>query len=138
MNSILRRRLFVYGMPVAIALLWLFHMVAAGAAAAVSRFFPPCIFYEMTGILCPGCGCTRSMLVLLKGNVPASLRYNILPICAILLLVMFYIECAVREWAGESESRKNFRMFPRNRTMLIAAVTLFGAYVVFRNFIPLF
>jgi len=136
MNSLWRRRIFVYGMPVTAILMCLFHMVAAGVAAMVSRLFPPCIFHEMTGALCPGCGFTRSMLTLLNGNVLASLRYNILPVCAILLLILFYIECAVREWAGESGAK--FRLFPRNQTALVVALTCFGAYVIFRNFIPLF
>ena len=36
----------------------------------------PCIFYEVTGLYCPGCGITRMSLSLLKGEIEEAFHYN--------------------------------------------------------------
>ncbi len=36
----------------------------------------PCVVYELTGIQCPGCGMTRGVMALLRGDVAAATRYN--------------------------------------------------------------
>lgn len=38
----------------------------------------PCLFHELTGFYCPGCGMTRLTLALLQGNVYQAFRYNML------------------------------------------------------------
>ena len=37
----------------------------------------PCWFHVITGLKCPGCGITRSMLSLLRFNFKDVLRYNL-------------------------------------------------------------
>lgn len=36
----------------------------------------PCSFYEKTGVYCPGCGGTRAVFALLKGNIIRSIYYH--------------------------------------------------------------
>jgi hypothetical protein len=36
----------------------------------------PCPFLQISGIPCPGCGLTRAITLLLKGNLHASLTYH--------------------------------------------------------------
>lgn len=36
----------------------------------------PCTFYKVTGYYCPGCGGTRALTSLLKGEIRQSFRYN--------------------------------------------------------------
>ncbi|MCM3790311.1 DUF2752 domain-containing protein [Domibacillus indicus] len=38
----------------------------------------PCLFREVTGFYCPGCGVTRASLALIDGNLYQSFRYNML------------------------------------------------------------
>lgn len=53
---------------------------AAAVLAGVTRVFPiqikifslPCIFLELTGYYCPGCGGTRACAALLKGKIIQS------------------------------------------------------------------
>ncbi len=36
----------------------------------------PCVFYQITGYRCPGCGVTRMCLWILKGNIPEAVKCN--------------------------------------------------------------
>ena len=50
-----------------------------------------CLFYELTGLYCPGCGSGRAALALLRGRVGEAFGHNalamlFLPPCAVLLL----------------------------------------------------
>ncbi|MHB2015882.1 MAG: DUF2752 domain-containing protein [Candidatus Xenobia bacterium] len=36
-----------------------------------------CLFHRMTGLPCPGCGMTRSVVALLHGNVSEALAFNV-------------------------------------------------------------
>ena len=59
-----------------------FALVVAGTAgvqiALVSLNLPgwECPFFRLTGIPCPGCGLTRAVILLLKGDLQASLRFH--------------------------------------------------------------
>jgi len=59
-----------------------FALVVAGTAgvqiALVSLSLPGwvCPFFRVTGIPCPGCGLTRAVILLLKGDVQGSLRFH--------------------------------------------------------------
>lgn len=52
---------------------------------ALLRF--PCIFHEITGLYCPGCGGTRAVKALLKGHIIISFVYNpIVLYCAVIYI----------------------------------------------------
>jgi hypothetical protein len=59
-----------------------FALIVAGTAGAqitlVSLNLPgwDCPFFRVTGIPCPGCGLTRAVILLLKGDLQASLRFH--------------------------------------------------------------
>ena len=39
-------------------------------------FYPPCLFYALTGLHCPGCGTLRGLHQLLHGNLITAFGYN--------------------------------------------------------------
>ena len=52
--------------------------------------FPPCLFHELTGLDCPGCGAQRALHQLLHGNVIAAIRLN----------AMFVLSLPLFAWMG--------------------------------------
>jgi hypothetical protein len=86
------------GIPAARILL-LAGGIAVGAAGAAVYFlldptrvmiFPPCLFHELTGLDCPGCGAQRALHQLLHGNVIAAIRLN----------AMFVLSLPLLAWIG--------------------------------------
>ena len=47
-----------------------------------------CVFYEITGLYCPGCGITRSILSLIDGDIYQAFRYNPIIFIDIPLIMM--------------------------------------------------
>jgi len=61
-------------------------------------FYPRCPIFEATGLLCPGCGGTRALAALLRGDLSGAWRLN--------PLVVSLLPCAagwgaLRLWRGE-------------------------------------
>jgi len=56
-------------------------------------YYPPCVFKELTGYNCPGCGGMRSLHLLLHGNFLEAFRYNFL----IILLTPFILYWIIYE-----------------------------------------
>lgn len=53
---------------------------------AQHRFFPFCLFHQLTGLNCPGCGGTRALHQLLHGHVIAALHLNALLVVSLPLI----------------------------------------------------
>lgn len=65
-------------------------------------FFPPCLFHQMTGWDCPGCGAQRALHELLHGHLVAAIRLNAMFIASLPLAAWFaprWIRCG---WKGEA------------------------------------
>lgn len=58
---------------------------------AVSGFYPKCLFHELTGLHCPGCGGTRAVHSLLHGHFLEALNYNALTVLTVLFIIYFLI-----------------------------------------------
>ena len=60
------------------------------------HIYIPCYFHKITGLYCPGCGATRCILSLLKGNIYDAYRYNrlffsLLPFLTICIIYKVYL-----------------------------------------------
>lgn len=65
-------------------------------------FLPKCVFHEVTGLYCPGCGNTRALHALLHGHVVQSLRCNLLlvPAALTVLLLLLRPRFAMARYTG--------------------------------------
>ena len=57
-----------------------------------SKWLPKCMFFQWTGLYCPGCGATRALSALLHGDIRASLHNNILLIPGGALLTILIVK----------------------------------------------
>jgi hypothetical protein len=57
-------------------------------------FFPPCLFHQITGWNCPGCGATRATHDLLHGQFVRAFRDNALFVVA-LPLCAWFVGCRI-------------------------------------------
>ena len=84
-------------------LLTLGLLLVLGAAACVvlllappgspkSKWLPKCMFYQWTGLYCPGCGATRAFSALLHGDIKTSLHDNLLLIPGGLMLILLIVK----------------------------------------------
>ncbi|MBF0567620.1 MAG: DUF2752 domain-containing protein [Nitrospirae bacterium] len=55
---------------------------------SLNGFYPKCLFYQLTGLYCPGCGSTRALHQLLHGNYTAAFRLNPLTVLALPFLAI--------------------------------------------------
>lgn len=85
-NSMTRNRLYLV---LFLALLagygYLFWMLSIHAQ---HHSFSPCLFKNVTGIACPSCGVTRSVLLLLHGNIKQATLLNPLGLITGLLMAV--------------------------------------------------
>lgn len=59
-----------------ICLLLLFILYFGMAYFIMGRLGIPCVFKVLFGIPCPGCGMTRALFALLRGDLAAAFKYN--------------------------------------------------------------
>lgn len=112
----------------------LVFLAAIGLAAlyifnpAQFSIFPRCVFHQITGLNCPGCGGQRAIHHLLHGDVTAALHLNALLVVLLPLGLWTLVRWALKSFTG--------RTFPtpfvhvRWIWMLVIAVIAFG---VIRN-----
>jgi len=64
---------------------------------ALAPFMPGCAFHAVTGLHCPGCGATRAVFALLRGDFSAAISLNALFVFGILplLLILFVNETII-------------------------------------------
>ena len=93
--------------------------------ATTSGFHPKCIFHQVTGLHCPGCGSQRAASALLRGRLLSALDHNVLFVLALPLLLY---SAFVFTWNAVSESKLKQTLFysPIFVRLLLVVVILFA------------
>lgn len=107
--------------------------VGAVAAGALLLFrdprtstYLPCPLHAMTGLWCPGCGATRALGDLVRGDVASAMSAN-----AIAVVLLFVGLAAWGVWVG---ARLRGRSFPTPPSRVVAAgVVVVVLFTVARN-----
>ena len=114
-------------------------IVTAGAVAATCAYvalndpdsktlFPKCGFYALTGYYCPGCGMTRALHHLLRGDVLKAFQYNAILVVGIPVLIYLYVWWVM--WAFTGKELPKLKL---NRKVTIIILCLVGIFIVGRN-----
>ena len=90
-------------------------LVPPGSKYAV--WLPKCMFHELTGFYCPGCGSTRALSSLLHGDLKSSLHNNLLLIPGGLAVVLLIVK----------------KDLSPNRYTAIVIVAILAAFMILRN-----
>jgi hypothetical protein len=65
--------------------------VCVGRFVPVLTFAPSCVFKDLTGVPCPTCGATRSVVHLAQGELSASFGLNpLVPLCFVIAVIAFF------------------------------------------------
>ncbi|MCL2225566.1 MAG: DUF2752 domain-containing protein [Defluviitaleaceae bacterium] len=113
-------------------LVFLFAVIYRGFAFYIFTTMPPCRLYYSWGLMCPGCGGTRSVNALVRGDIFTSFRLNPIVIFFGVLGTAFYTELIF------SIFDKKIKIVPRSMVFLWVMIGLFSIFYVVRHFIPFF
>ena len=91
---------------------------------------PPCQFHQWTGLFCPGCGATRAVHYLLRGDWRMSLHYNPLVLLSLPLILFF----SVRSFYEMLHQRSFY--FPQQAKLYLGLAIVMILFFALRN-IPL-
>ena len=67
---------------------------------SAASWYPKCVFHQLTGLHCPGCGATRAMWALVHGDVVLAIRNNAMLVLGIPLLLAVIGIQRRRAWRG--------------------------------------
>lgn len=82
----------------AIPLAWL---ATIGAGVLVGLRIP-CMTYVITGLKCPGCGLTRAVEHLLRGEILLAIQHNLLIIPLTFALILVIVDICRFVWTGKT------------------------------------
>ena len=90
-------------------------------------FYPICLFHQLTGLMCPGCGALRALHQLLHGHLIAAFRFNPLLVLSLPGIGLM----AASNWARARSGQAPFLV--QSTKWLWVLVILALAFSVWRN-----
>ncbi len=103
-------------------------LAAVGYFVVVATVGLPCIFHKLTGLFCPGCGATRAVWSLTRGDLGGAVHQNGWLICLVIPLV---ITLGISELAKGKLLGEKVAPFRGKLTYLTAYAAI--AFFILRN-----
>jgi len=85
-----KQELLTLGMILVLGVAACIVLLVVPPGSAHAKWLPKCMFHQLTGLYCPGCGATRALSAILHGDIKASLHNNAL-LFPLLALIAFMI-----------------------------------------------
>ncbi|UKK54488.1 DUF2752 domain-containing protein [Prevotella sp. E2-28] len=112
----------IIGIVIVLALLYFFNPVE-------TAFAPKCIFHELTGLSCSGCGMQRFLHAFLHGRFIEAFRFNYILIIFLPYILLFGIE----RLALTGDTQKKWRSVLEGRAVTISLCIIAPTWVIVRN-----
>jgi hypothetical protein len=93
-----------------------------------------CVFKMLTGLPCPGCGITKSIIFLYQGELYKSLSYHVFGPAVVLFCLFLLILLPIELFIKKSVARKLFY----SRKLALTLALFLGIYHLVRLFIFLY
>lgn len=113
-----------------VAALFVICGIAYGVLVSFIHFGIPCVFYEITGLKCPGCGITSGMVRLMHFDFVGAFQCN-----AFLYLIIPYILLVFIHTAREYILMGKYRLGTGKSFIDITFLVLLVLWGIFRNII---
>ena len=107
----------------AAVLLWVY----SGFDPAAEKWFPKCMFLNLTGLKCPGCGAQRAFHAALSGQFREAVGYNAALLPGIPLVVLLVLA------ELPSDPMPRLRAFLTSRAAIIVLIAAIVGWTVVRN-----
>lgn len=98
-----QKKIFLTSLTLAASLIGLLALLAASRIT-----LPPCLFFRLTGLYCPGCGGTRACLALLHGHFLASLIYHPVVLYGTAVYGIYLLRNLLALFSGKSPLKGHF------------------------------
>lgn len=95
------------------------------------NFYPQCPIYELLHLQCPGCGATRALAALLRGQFAEAMHFNALVTLLLPIAAVYGVLC-YRRWT----QRKPLNWPHPPRIALYAVFALMIVFTAIRNLPP--
>ena len=97
-------------------------MLGAGRLLPILSFAPDCVFKGLTGIPCPTCGSTRSVVHLAHGDILSALAMNPLTTLCLLAAIVYFIASLMS--VAFDLPRINFILADKEKNVMRAGVVM--------------
>lgn len=91
-------------------------------------FYPPCPFHELLHLQCPGCGATRALAAVLRGDFVEAMHFNALTTLLLPFAFAYGVLCYI-----DYLKRKPIRSVQLPSAAIYSAIALAVVFTVFRN-----
>ena len=92
-----------------------------------------CLFHEITGLYCPGCGVTRMVLSIFKGDMKEAFCYNQLLFISFPAIIFYTVDYIISFIKNRKPLYKNI-----SNTVWIVYIVLLIIFMIIRNIFPYF
>ncbi len=97
-------------------------MLGAGRLLPILSFAPDCVFKGLTGIPCPTCGSTRSLVHLSHGDILSALAMNPLTTLCLIAATVYFFTSIMR--VAFDLPRINFLFTVKEKNVMRAGVVM--------------
>ena len=118
-DAVQKKILIIYGAIFGLGLLYAVLILN-------TPFRIPCLFQEVTGLQCPGCGTSRMALALMRLDIPAAFAYN--PVAFFSFPIWFLI--SIGAFAGRPKALRESKNLLR---ILYINIAVYMIFAVLRN-----